>query len=165
MKRHVTTFLAVIAALALASPLAADEKPASKAGKAAKSSSAKGGGGKATLVPVDKLEWKDAPNGPAGVKTAVLWGDPAKGAHAAMMKLPAGAAAPLHHHTADHGVTVVSGTVVLTPEGESEVRLPAGSAFRFTGKKRHTTSCEAGADCVLAVSANGPWDLVLEEKK
>ena len=62
-------------------------------------------------------------------------------------------------------MTVVSGTLVLTPEGEAATKLPPGSAFRFTGKKRHMTACEAGADCVLALEVKGPWDLVIDDKK
>jgi quercetin dioxygenase-like cupin family protein len=127
---------------------------------------AKAGAAKATLVPADKLEWKDAVGFPAGVKAAALWGDAAKGPHAQMMKLPAGLSAPLHHHNSDHQVTVVSGTLVLTPEGDAAAtKLPPGSAFRLTGKKRHTTSCEAGADCVLSMVTAGPWDLVMDDKK
>jgi len=38
--------------------------------------------------------------------------------------------------------------------------LHAGSVFSFTGKKKHMTVCQAGADCVLFVDARGMWDVV-----
>ena len=71
-------------------------------------------------------------------------------------------AAPLHHHTADHYVTVVSGTLILIVDGK-ENKLPAGSYFSFTGKAKHETKCDAGAECVLFVDARGKWDVVPEE--
>lgn len=118
-------------------------------------------GGSATLIPAANLKWTDVP-GFAGVQMAVLQGDPGKGAHHAMLKLPGGFTAPLHHHTADHYVTVVAGTVVLTVDGR-DTRLPAGSYFSFTGKKQHLTRCDAGADCILSSDARKAWD-VLPEK-
>lgn len=116
---------------------------------------------KADLVEVGGLKWVEIPNTPA--KMATVKGDSAKGAHASFVKLPAGFSAPLHFHTADHHVTVVSGTAVLTPKGATAKKLAAGSWFEFTGKMQHTTSCEAGADCVLFVVGQGAWDLVPEE--
>lgn len=126
---------------------------------------AKGGGGKAVLWAADELKWIDPAGAPPGVKMAVLWGDPAKGPHGAMHRFPAGFSAPLHHHTAGHHVVVVSGTLLLTPEGEAEKKLGPGSYFSLTGKKQHVTKCDAGAECVLFVDCGGPWDVVLAEAK
>jgi len=50
------------------STLADDKKPAS----------AKGTAGGSTFVTTDDLKWIEMPNSPPGVKTAILWGDPAK---------------------------------------------------------------------------------------
>lgn len=94
---------------------------------------------------------------------AVVEGDPAKGAHHSLMRFTGGFAAPLHHHTADHYVTVVAGTLVLAVDGQ-EKELPAGSYFAFTGMKPHVTKCKAGADCTLAIDARGKWDVVPESK-
>jgi quercetin dioxygenase-like cupin family protein len=159
MKRSLAILAAACLVLAVGAR-AADDKPKEKAKPAAKHSAAK-----AVLWSADELKWIDAPNSPPGVKMAVLWGDPAKGAHGAYMKLPAGIEAPLHHHTADHRVGVMSGKITLTPEGEAAKTLGPGSYFSFTGKKRHTTKCDAGADCILFMTTAGPWDVVLEEKK
>lgn len=118
-------------------------------------------GGSAVLKPAGDIKWSDVAGFP-GVQMAVLGGDPAKGPHHAMLKLAGGFAAPLHHHSSDHYVNVISGTLVLTVDGK-EHRLPAGSYFSFLGKKKHLTKCEAGADCVLAMDTRGKWD-VLPEK-
>ena len=120
-------------------------------------------GGDAALMPASSLKWSDVPGFP-GVQMTALHGSPDKGAHHSMMKLPAGFSAPLHHHTSDHYVTVVTGTLVLTVDGK-ETKLPPGSYFSFTGKKRHSTKCESGADCVLSVDSRGKWDVLPEDGK
>jgi quercetin dioxygenase-like cupin family protein len=119
--------------------------------------------GKAVLLPASEIKWADVAGFP-GLKMAVLRGDPAKGAHHAMMKFPAGFASPPHHHSADHYVTVVSGTMLFTVDGK-DTRLPPGSFFSYTGMKAHITKCEAGADCVLALDTRGKWDIVPEKEK
>jgi len=115
----------------------------------------------AMLLPAGDLKWSDVPDFP-GVKMAVLDGNPAKGAGHFLIKLKDGFAAPLHHHSSDHFVTVVSGTLVLTVDGK-DTRLPAGSFFLFRGMKQHLTKCEPGADCVLSIDARGKWDVIPEK--
>ena len=119
--------------------------------------------GKAVLWAAEEMKWSDLPDAP--VKRAVIWGDPAKGAHGALLKFPAGFEAPLHYHTADHHVVVVSGTAIMTPEGEASKRLGPGSTFSFTGKKKHTTKCDAASECVFFVDDAGRWDLVMVDAK
>ena len=155
-KRFGIGAIGVLAFLALSPTSQAEDQKAKTPAKAAS-------GGKAVLVPASELKWVDPPNSPPGVKLAVLWGDPGKGAHGAMHKFPGGFAAPLHFHSAGHHVVVVSGTLLLTPEGEAEKSLPAGSYFSFTGKKKHVTKCAPGADCVLFIDCGGPWDVVMAD--
>ena len=121
--------------------------------------------GKAVLMASDELKWVDPPNSPPGVKTAVLWGDSAKGPHGALHKFAAGFEAPLHHHTPDYRAVVISGTMIITPEGGAAKKLPPGSYSSFTGKNRHTTKCDSGSECIVLVDAKGPWDVVPEEAK
>ena len=111
-----------------------------------------------------ELNWNDVPDVP-GAKIASLQGDPGKGPSHFFLKLPAGFSAGLHFHNADHWVAVVAGTVVLVPEGGVEKTLPAGSGFVFTGKKKHTTACAAGTDCILFIDARAKWDVVPVAKK
>jgi quercetin dioxygenase-like cupin family protein len=147
MKKTVVAFLIVAGFSALATPTPA---------------AAKGKGGDAVLIPPDDLKWNDVP-GFEGVKIAVVEGDSTKGPHHSFVKFPPGFSAPLHHHTANHYVAVISGTVVLVVDGQDH-KLPAGSYFAFTGKKKHETRCEAGADCVLFLDARSKWDVVPEAK-
>jgi quercetin dioxygenase-like cupin family protein len=116
----------------------------------------------AQLVPAAEMQWNDVP-GMTGVKLAALDGDPAKGPSHFLLKFTGGFSAPLHHHSANHFVTVVAGTLVLTVDGV-EHKLSAGSFAAFSNKTKHLTRCEPGADCVLAMDVRGKWDVVPAEK-
>jgi quercetin dioxygenase-like cupin family protein len=119
--------------------------------------------GGAVTTPGADLKWNDIPGFP-GLKMAVVQGDPGKGASHFFLKFPAAFAAPVHHHTANHYVTVLTGTLVLTIDGK-DAKLPAGSYFSFTDKKPHATKCDAGAECVLFIDARGKWDVVADKPK
>jgi hypothetical protein len=113
------------------------------------------------LRPAADLNWTDLdPTGAPGVKVATLWGNIAKGPFGAFFKLPAGFVAPLHTHTNDLKVVIVSGTYIQAPEGKPEFRLGPGSYFMQPGGNyRHVTSCGADADCVFYVEGKGKFDL------
>jgi anti-sigma factor ChrR (cupin superfamily) len=111
------------------------------------------------VVPASDLKWTDLGPGAPGVKIADLWGNHAKGAFGALFKLPAGFAAPLHTHTYDMKVVIVSGTYIQAPEGKPEFRLGPGSYFlQPGGNYRHTTTCDRASDCVFLVESKGPFD-------
>jgi hypothetical protein len=148
MKNMLTALAVVVVGLSWSSPPRAQ---AAEKGKGA------------LLVPAAEVKWGDVP-GMTGVQMAPIDGDPAKGPSHFLLKFVGGFAAPLHHHSANHFVTVVAGTVVLTVDGK-EQKLPAGSVFSFSNKTKHTTSCAAGADCVLSVDSRGKWDVVMEGEK
>jgi quercetin dioxygenase-like cupin family protein len=147
MKSSLAIAIALSLALSAAHATAADSKK----------------GGNAALVPAGDVKFNDVP-GFAGVKMAVLEGDPAKGAHHSMLKFTPGFSAPLHHHTANHFGIVVAGTLVLTVDGK-ETKLPPGSYFSFRNKQQHMTKCDAGAECVLSMDVRGKWDVVPEKDK
>ena len=115
------------------------------------------------VMPAGDLKWADLdPTGAPGVKIADLWGDHAKGAYGAFFRLPAGFAVPLHTHTYDIKVVIVSGTYIQGPEGKPEFRIGPGSYFMQPGGNyRHTTSCDAASDCVFFAESNGKFDLKL----
>jgi len=117
-------------------------------------------GGEATVEARDALKW--APSSIPKVSTAVVDGDMAKGPSHFYLKYGAGLVTPLHHHSPDHYVTTVSGTLVLVVDGK-EHRLPPGSFFALTGKKAHAARCEGAEDCVMFADARGAWDVVPED--
>jgi anti-sigma factor ChrR (cupin superfamily) len=119
-------------------------------------------------MPAADLNWTDLdPAGAPGVKVADLWGSHQKAAFGAFFRLPAGFAAPLHTHTHDMKLVIVSGTYIQGPEGKPEFRLGPGSyLMQPGGNYRHTTSCDQTSECLFFVESNGPFDLqpVVAEK-
>jgi quercetin dioxygenase-like cupin family protein len=115
------------------------------------------------VKPAADLTWTDLdPTGAPGVKVAKLWGDPGKGAFGAFFKLPAGFAVPLHTHTHDIKVVIVSGTYIQVPNGRPEFRIGPGSYFlQPGGNYRHTTSCDPASECVFYAESTGKFDLKL----
>ena len=134
-------------------------------GEAKTKSVSKGAAGRLVVMPAADLRWTDLdPKGAPGVTVADLWGDHAKGAFGAFFKLPAGFVAPLHTHTHDMKVVIVSGTYIQAPEGKPEFRLGPGSYFlQPGGNYRHTTTCDKASDCVFLVESGGKFDLKLVE--
>ena len=131
------------------------------AGQAKANTSAKIAESRLFIMPADDMKWTDLdPAGAPGVKVADLWGNHAKRAFGALFKLPAGFAVPLHTHTYDMKVVILSGTYVQAPEGKPEFRLVPGSYFlQPGGNYRHTTSCDPSSECVFFVESKGPFDL------
>jgi quercetin dioxygenase-like cupin family protein len=124
--------------------------------------------GLATFVEAKEIKWTEPldPKGVPvkGVHTATVDGDPAKGPHHTFMKFDAGFSVPVHHHSADHFVTVVAGTLVMTVDGQ-EHRLTPGSYFAFKNKQEHTTACAKGDDCIIFADVRGKWDVVMPTEK
>lgn len=130
-------------------------------GEAKAQSAPKPAASRLVVTPASDVKWADLdPTGAPGVKIADLWGNHATGAYGAFLRLPAGFAVPLHTHTHDMKVVIVSGTYIQSPEGKPEFRLGPGSYFMQPGGSyRHTTSCDKASDCVFFAESNGPFDL------
>ena len=113
-------------------------------------------------IPAAQIKWTNLDSiGAPGVKVADIWGDHTKGAFGAFFRLPAGFAAPLHTHTHDMKVVIISGTYIRQPEGKAVFQLGTGShLMQPGGNYRHTTSCALGADCVFYAESDGPFDLL-----
>jgi anti-sigma factor ChrR (cupin superfamily) len=148
--------LAFSLSLIFAAPLLAQPS-----GKAQGTTAPKAGPSQPIFMLAGDVQWTDLdPKGAPGVKIADLWGDHAKGAFGAFVKLPAGFVAPLHTHTHAMKVVFLSGTYIQVPEGKAEVRLSPGSyMMQPGGNYRHTTSCDKAAECVFFLESEGPFDL------
>jgi len=99
------------------------------------------------------------------VKFATAWGNRAKGPHGAFHKFPAGFTVPLHTHTADLRIVVVSGTMSMTGEDGKETMFPPSSYFFQPAGYKHVTKCAAGSECVAFIVANAAFDVKLVEAK
>lgn len=150
--RNVLMFAMTLALPAVVLAQGSGETKAKGAPKAAAS--------RLVVRPAGDLKWTDLDPGAPGVKVADLWGNHVRGAFGAFFQLPAGFAAPLHTHTYDMKVVIVSGTYIQAPEGKPEFRLGPGSYFMQPGGNyRHTTRCDKASDCVFFVESRGSFDL------
>lgn len=118
-----------------------------------------------TMTP-DELKWVPNPAN-ADVMMAVVWGDPAKGPHAAFHKFKPGFNAGLHTHSANMEIAVISGTLIAGTEGGPERKLPPGSFEYQPHGVKHVTKCDtaSASGCVIFVVASGKFDLVPAEGK
>lgn len=138
--------------------------PRAEAGEA--KSPQKGGAKKFVVWPAADLKWEALAGAPPGPMLATLWGDPTKGAYGAIEKFPASFSAPLHTHSADHKIVIISGTWIHGEEGKPDVRLGAGSYLFQPANQKHTTACDAASECVFFIESKGKFDLkMVEEKK
>jgi mannose-6-phosphate isomerase-like protein (cupin superfamily) len=114
--------------------------------------------GKSVVLAKSDLKWK--PMGNAGVAAAAVSGDMEKGPSRFFLKYPAGLVTPLHHHTANHHVTLISGSITLTVGGK-ERRLEPGSYFMLSNRAAHIARVEGNEDAVFFIQAEAPWDVVM----
>lgn len=114
-----------------------------------------------TFVSAEDLNWVDLDPGAPGVQVATLWGDHRQGPFGALFRLPAGFAAPLHTHSRDMRLVILSGTYLQAPEGRAEIRATPGSyLMQPGGDYRHTTSCDPASDCLFFVESDGAFDFL-----
>jgi mannose-6-phosphate isomerase-like protein (cupin superfamily) len=116
-------------------------------------------GGPSVVVTKGELAWKDMGN---GVAAAPVSGDMQKGASRFFLKYPVCLVTPMHHHNADHYVTVVSGSITLTVEGKDH-KLGPGDYFELTKKAPHVAKVEGKDAAVFFIQADAPWDVVMAE--
>lgn len=118
------------------------------------------------FIPASDVKFTDLdPVGAPGVKIADVWGDHTKGAYGAFLKFPSGFVSPLHTHTTQIKIVVVSGTYVQTPVGQAEHRMPPGSyAMQPGGSYTHVSACDkATGECMLFIESPGKFDLIPAE--
>lgn len=116
-----------------------------------------GEAGKSVVLSKADLKWKAMGN---GIAAAPISGDMQKGPCRFFLKYPVGLVTPMHHHTANHHVTVVSGSITLTVGGKDH-RLGPGSYFMLADRAAHIAKVEGNEDAVLFIQADAPWDVVM----
>ena len=90
-----------------------------------------------------------------------LWGDRDTGPdYAMLLKLPAGAHAGMHSHTADYYAIAVQGDWVHTFEGGQPKELAPGSYVFQPGKQMHDDECKGTTDCIIFIHQHGKGDFI-----
>ncbi len=114
-----------------------------------------------TALKPDEFKWGPAPSSlPPGAEAAVIQGDPGKkGLFTIRLKAPAGYKVPVHSHSADEIVTVISGTFNLGMaeklDPAKSVAYPAGSFVNIPKKHHHFAIFNE--DTVIQIHGEGPF--------
>lgn len=118
----------------------------------------------ATIWKLADLDWRPVdPGNPAGPAMAALWGDPGRGGYGALMRVPAGFESPMHRHSADERVVVISGSSVHWTEGQSRATAPtirAGDALLMPGDVDHV-SATSDEECLEFITQDSRFDFTL----
>jgi mannose-6-phosphate isomerase-like protein (cupin superfamily) len=114
--------------------------------------------GKSVVLSKADLKWVAMGN--SGVAAAPVSGDMGKGPCRFFLKYPVGLVTPMHHHTANHHVTMISGAITLTVGGK-EHRLGPGDYFMLADQATHIGKVEGKEDAIFFIQAEGPWDVVM----
>lgn len=107
------------------------------------------------------LKWADCPAFlPKGCKLAVLHGDPAKPNVDVFFKLPGKSVLPLHWHTSAERMTLVSGKLKITYNGQKESVVKTGDYMYGPPKVAHKGVCVSSEPCILFIAFESPLDAV-----
>ncbi len=106
------------------------------------------------IWPADKLTFKEIM---PGVSEAVLWGDPAAGAHDVFTRFSPGATHPLHFHSSDLKIVVISGHYDYGTE-QGKMSFGAGSYLLIPGGRKHTSGSKDGV--LFFEESTGKFDYV-----
>jgi len=146
----VSSILAVIAVLA---PFAGQDRAREKSDK------------DLLVVKPSSIKWEKS-EGMEGVWVSHLTGESSAAPFVDMLKFSRGTRVPMHWHSANHIVTVLSGTMVLGKEGKPDetmgMEIPAGGYARITAKMPHWTF--AKEDSIVIIAGDKEHDLHWMEK-
>jgi anti-sigma factor ChrR (cupin superfamily) len=113
------------------------------------------------FMPSADLKWMELNPAFPGINIVDVWGDHTKTGYGAFLTFPAGFLSPLHTHSNDIRIVVISGTYTQAPEGKSTARLGPGSyAFQPGGSYKHVSGCDKASECLLFIESTGPFDLI-----
>ena len=125
---------------------------------------AEGNGAPGLMISLDEVEWQPIREGSV-VNVAVLFGNPAAGAHVRLIQFPAGYAAPVHAHTGDYHGVVLTGTWKhwFDETGEERELLPGSYVFQ-PGGEMHGDACIGPEDCVFLLQQSVAADFIPKQQ-
>lgn len=118
--------------------------------------------GPSSTINAKDVKWGPAPPSlPKGAKVAVMMGDPGKeGPFVARLSMPAGYRVPMHWHSQDEQLTVLSGTLNLTMVGDAAghgTAVGSGGFHYLPAKSQHAASTKTPT--IVQINGNGPFDI------
>jgi quercetin dioxygenase-like cupin family protein len=112
--------------------------------------------GQVIFMSPDKASFHDTGH---GVSTAVIWGDPDKGAHATYSKFNPGYDAGMHIHSNDVWIVGVKGAYLYKDEA-GDKRVGPGDFLRVPGGKKHWSGGDKTEGALFYEESSGKFDLI-----
>jgi len=113
------------------------------------------GPGELRHVSADQLQFSEVVQ---GASRAVLWGNPDRGPYAAFTRFAPGAKHPLHKHSSDLALVVLSGAYLYSTD-EGDIRVSAGSFLFIPAGMPHRSGGDAAEGCLFYEESVGAFDL------
>jgi hypothetical protein len=105
------------------------------------------------------LQWGPCPDFiPKGCEIAVLQGDPANNNLDIYFKVPGDFEIPLHLHTSQERMVLVSGTLDVKYDNHENTTINLGEYAYGPAKLPHSAYCHEGDSCVLYIGFVAPLD-------
>jgi hypothetical protein len=151
MEVHMKIFSLGLAAATLSAGLAYAAPPRPAAAPTA-------GADKAPLmVSFADVKWTELP-AVKGTLFSVLSGDPKTGKYTQLRKVPAGIDNPLHAHSSEMTMVIISGVLYTGADAASARDFGPGSVLTLPADWVHVSGCRAGSDCVFYQDGKGRFD-------
>src|SRR5437899_1518972 len=125
--------------------------------RADRSAAAENGGGAPLMVSFADLKWTELLE-VKGTQFAVLSGDPKTGKYTQMRRIPAGTDNPLHTHSSEIKMVIISGVLYTGSDLASARDFGPGSIIVLPANWVHVSGCRAGNDCVFYQEGKGKFD-------
>jgi hypothetical protein len=97
------------------------------------------------------------PTVPACFQTAVLRGDASSGPSSVLVRADRSCTIPLHWHTPNETVVMISGTASVTMADRPPATLSTGGYAYLPSRHPHVFSC--AGPCLLFIDQDGPFDI------
>ena len=109
------------------------------------------------FVNADEARFLSAPGAPECYSFALEHGDPKAGNSVMLVKLASGCTMPMHWHSANEQLMLVTGTAQVEMQGEQPHTLKAGGYYFMPAHHLHQLSCASG--CSFHRVMDGPVDI------
>jgi quercetin dioxygenase-like cupin family protein len=104
------------------------------------------------------LKFTPVPGVTKCLSMSVVEGDPGKGPSTLVLRGTPGCDVPMHYHTANERVVLVTGSAYLQMQGQKEATLIKPGAYAMAPSKHpHHLTCTGG--CQLYLFSNGTFDM------
>ena len=107
----------------------------------------------------DAADFKSSPGVPPCTRAVPMRGDPGKGPASFMAKMDPGCVVPLHWHSVNEELLILSGKVIGQMQGQPSFHLGPRGYAGMPANHVHRFMCAKGGPCTIFVVVDGAFDL------